>query len=589
MLKRFLPFLDWLPGYRRNQLVGDLSAGLTVGVMLIPQGMAYAMLAGLPPIYGLYASMLPLIVYALLGTSRQLSVGPGAMVALLVASGVGALAEPGSDDFVVLAILLAFMVGGIQLLLGLLRLGFIVNFLSRPVISGFTSAAALIIGLSQLKYLLGIDIPRTQDIVLILERTFEQLPEVHVPTMVLGLLAIAGILLLRRIRRSIPGALVAVAAGIAAAYFLGLGERGMDIVREVPSGLPAPLLPLLDSSDLSANLPAMGRLLPMALTIALVGFMQSYGIAKAIQARHKDYQVHANQELVALGLSNLIGSFFRAFPVSGGLSRSAVNNQAGAKTGMASIVSALFIALTLLFLTPLFYHLPKAILASVIMVAVFGLVDVREARHLWRTDKIDFLMMAATFLATLAFGIELGIAVGVGISLLVVIYRSANPHVAILGRLPGTNYYRNLKRFPEAENRPDILAFRFDAQLYFANAGFFRDFLLEEVQRKGPELKMVVLNAGAINFLDSTAAYLLLDIVRDLQAQGIRFCMTAVKGPVRDILYRSGLIDILGDNSLFMKIEDCIKYWDEQAEVSADKNTLDRQSPAYQTNVNPTP
>lgn len=579
MLKRFVPLLDWLPNYKRGQLPGDLSAGLTVGVMLIPQGMAYAMLAGLPPIYGLYASMIPLVIYAFFGTSRQLSVGPGAMIALLVASGVGTLAEAGTESYITLAILLSLMVGAIQLTLGLLKLGFIVNFLSRPVISGFTSAAAIIIGLSQLKHLFGIDIPRTQDILLIVEACINQLSDIHLPTMVLGAVAIAGILVLRRVNRAIPGPLVAVVFGILAVVALGLAEGGMKIVAEVPSGLPTPAIPEV-STD------AMRDLLPMALTIALVGFMQSIGVAKAIQTRHKDYIVRANQEFIAIGLANIIGSLFKAFPVTGGLSRSAVNNQSGAKTGLASIISAVFIALTLIFLTPLFYYLPKAILAAVIMVAVFGLVDFKEARHLWKADKVDFGMMAATFLATLAFGIELGIATGVGLSLIMVIYRSASPHVAILGRLPGTQYYRNLKRFPHAEDRPDILAFRFDAQLYFANVGFFRDLVAEKVREKGPELRMVILNAGAINFLDSTAVHLLQDIVRDLKNQNIRFCMTAVKGPVRDTLFRSGLIKELGDHSLFMKIEDCIRYWDAQDPAQPGTVEDNRESPAYQTNVN---
>lgn len=580
MLKRFIPILDWLPNYKRSQIGGDLSAGLTVGVMLIPQGMAYAMLAGLPPIYGLYASMVPLVLYAIFGTSRQLSTGPGAMIALLTASGVGALAVAGTDDYVSIAILLALMVGLIQLLLGIFRLGFIVNFLSKPVISGFTSAAAIIIGLSQLKHMLGIDVPRTQNIYTMASSTFGQIVEVHLPTFILGVAAIAAILILRKVNRAIPGALVAVVLGIVAAVALGLADKGMAVLREVPSGLPSPVLPEIDFET-------AGDLLPMAFTIAFVAFLQSFGIAKAIQARHNDYKVNSNQELIALGLANIGGSFFRAFPITGGLSRTAVNDQSGAQTGLASIISAAFIALTLIFLTPLFYHLPKAILAAVILVAVLGLVDIREARHLWKTDKVDFAMMAVTFLATLVFGIELGIAVGVGLSLLMVIYRSASPHVAILGRLPGTQYYRNLKRFPNAEDRADILAIRFDSQLYFANVGYFRDLLTEKVKEKGPALRMVILNAGAINFIDSTAVHLLQDVLRDFKEQNIRFCMTAVKGPVRDVLFRSGLIDELGDHSLFMKIEDCVRYWDEHDPASSVLPS--RHSPAYQTNVNSNP
>lgn len=554
-MKRFFPILQWLPQYKSLDLKGDLSAGLTVGVMLIPQGMAYSMLAGLPPIYGLYASTLPLLLYAIFGTSRQLAVGPVAMVALLIVTGVGHLAEPGSEEFIKLAILLALMVGVMQLMLGVFRLGFLVNFLSHPVISGFTSAAALIIGLSQLKHLLGIDLPRSNFIHEILIDAANNLGSIHVPTLVIGLTGIGVILLIRKLNNSIPGPLVAVILGVLGVYLLNLQDQGVKIVKEVPQGLPGFDLPHVEMGTISS-------LLPIALTIALVGFMESIAVAKAIQAKHKNYQLDANQELIGLGLANIGGSFFRSFPTTGGFSRTAVNDQAGARTGMASIFSAALIALTLLFLTPLFYYLPQAILASVIMVAVFGLIDFNEVRHLWKTDRTDFIMLLITFVATLSLGIEQGIGIGVILSLGMVIYRSAYPHIASLGKVPETNYYRNVERFPKVIQRGDILVMRFDAPLFFANTAYFKDQLNNLIQGKGGKVKLIILNAEAISNLDSSAVHMLNDCINEYHQAGIAFFITGAIGPVRDVLHKSGLIDQIGRDNLFMHVHDAVAHFD---------------------------
>lgn len=553
-LRNYIPILDWLPNYKKGDLRGDLSAGLTVGVMLIPQGMAYSMLAGLPPIYGLYASTVPLILYAIFGTSRQLAVGPVAMVALLISSGVGAIAPIGSDEFIGLAILLALMVGIMQFSLGVFKLGFLVNFLSHPVISGFTSAAALIIGLSQLKHLLGIDIPRSNYIHKVLIEAGQNISSTHLPTLILGVSAIAVILFLKKRFKAIPGPLVVVVLGILAVYFLGLADGGMKIVKTVPSGLPTPTLPTMDWASIS-------DLFPIALTIALVGFMESIAVAKAIQAKHKDYEVTPNQELIGLGLANIGGAFFRAFPTTGGFSRTAVNDQAGARTGLASIISAVLILLTLLFLTPLFYYLPKAILASVIMVAVFGLIDFKEAKHLWHTDRKDFLMLLVTFLATLSLGIEEGIGVGVVLSLAMVVYRVTYPHMAIEGALPATGQYRNVSRFPEAQIDEDILIVRMDAQLFFANTQYFRDQLDHWVSEKGEGLKLIVLNAKAINGLDSSAVHVLHDLTQEYRNQGIQLYVSGLKGPLRDIMFRSGLTEFIGEENFFFDLPDAINHY----------------------------
>ncbi len=558
-VKRYLPILKWLPQYKRKNLAPDLIAGLTVGVMLVPQGMAYAMLAGMPLVNGLYAATIPLLIYALFGTSPKVAIGPVALDSMLVSSGLIALAIPVTDHYIELAVLLALMVGVLQVIMGVLQLGFLVNFLSQPVIRGFTSAAALIISLSQLRHLIGVELPRSQFFFSQLPDVWKGLPDTHLPTLWLGLGGIAIIVAIKKIRRSIPGPLIAVVLATVLVYTLDLEEMGISIVGTVPGG-PPPFSPP------KFSLESFLDLLPTAGTIALVGFMELISIAKSLQARDRDHELDANQELLALGLSNISASFFRAFPVNASFSRSAINADSGSKTPLSSIFTAIFILLTLLFLTPLFYHLPKAILASMIIVSVLGLIEFRAAARLWKMDKLDFFSLLATFAATLSLGIAIGIGVGVGLSLLGVIYRSVKPHIAVMGRLPDTRFYRNVLRFPEAEDRPDILVLRFDAQMYYANIGFFRAKLWEEIHRKGPSLKLVVLNSESIHYLDSMAVTALQEIIAELEAQGIQFYMAAVIGPVRDILTRTGLMEKMGVTMQFMHVYEAVQHWDGEKE-----------------------
>ncbi|MFZ2897495.1 MAG: solute carrier family 26 protein [Saprospiraceae bacterium] len=553
--KKYIPIAAWLPHYSKDQWKGDLSAGLTVGVMLIPQGMAYAMIAGLPPIYGLYASTIPILLYAIFGTSRQLAVGPVAMVSLLTAAGIGAMAEGGTETYIQLAITVAFLVGAVQFLLGLFRMGFMVNFLSHPVVSGFTSAAALIIGISQLKHLMGVKLPESHHVHEILIAAVQQTGNTNLIALAIGLAGIGIILGIRRISKAIPGQLVAVIFGILAVWIFGLGEQ-VKIVGEVPSGLPSFSLPTFSVETWQA-------LLPTVLTIALVSFMESIAVAKAIQAKHKNYKIDANQELIGLGLANLGGSFFQSFPTTGGFSRTAVNDQAGAKTGMASIISVGLIVLTLLFLTPLFYYLPNAILSSVIMVAVFGLIDFKEPVHLWHSNRTDFAMLIVTFIATLSLGIEQGIAVGVVLSLVMLIYRTTRPHVAVLGRIPGTDIYRNIERFEKAEQRVDVLALRFDAQLYFANINYFRDTIDEWAAKKNGNLRLVVINGESINYADSSAVHALHDIVEEYRKLGADWYFAGVKGPVRDAFAKGGLMQYIGEDNFFLTVQEAIDHYDE--------------------------
>ncbi len=561
-MKKYIPILNWLPQYKRSQFPDDLSAGITVGIMLIPQGMAYAMLAGLPPIYGLYASTVPLLIYALLGTSRQLAVGPVAMVSLLVASGVGAVALMGSQTFIGLAILLALLVGAIQLLLGVFRLGFLVNFLSHPVISGFTSAAALIIGFSQLKHLLGLDIPRGK-VHETIGQVMQQLGAINIPTVLIGIGSIILIIWLRKLNGKIPSPLIVVVLGSCTVYFMNLKEFGVGIIGDVPKGLPSFGIPNFDASSILS-------LLPIAITISLVSFMESYAVAKAIQSKHKNYDIDPNQELIGLGVANIVGSFFSAFPVTGGFSRTAVNDQSGAKSGIAAMISAAIVILTLMFLTPYFYYLPKAVLAGVIMVAVFGLIDFKEAKYLWGKDKLDFATFMLTALATLFIGIEPGIAIGVACSLLLVLYRVTYPHIAEVAQIPHSQTFRNVSRFENLRSFETSLIIRYDGPLFFGNCQAFQKSIVDKIVGK-EGLEKVIIEASGIHHIDSSSVHMLTELLVELKERNIQLQFADVKGPVRDILRVHGIDQLLGETNFHLSVIDAIRS-DKNEKVSDSKN-----------------
>ncbi|MEM7657593.1 MAG: solute carrier family 26 protein [Bacteroidota bacterium] len=551
----WIPALSWLPRYQRAQLLPDLTAGVTVGVMLIPQGMAYALIAGLPAIYGLYAATIPLLIYAVLGTSRQLAVGPAALVALLTASGVGTLAEAGTETYIAVAIGLAFLVGLIQLLMGLLRLGFIANFLSAPVLTGFTSAAALIIGLSQLKHLLGIDLPRSQYVHEILISAAKGIQGIHWLSLAIGIGGMLVIKGVKRIHRLIPGALIAVILGIVLVWLFGWENAGVQTVGTVPEGLPAWKVPDW------GNLPWQ-EMVPIALAIGLISFIESIAIAKAMHQKHRNYELRPNQELIAMGLSKIGGAFFQAFPTTGGLSRTAVNDQSGAKSGLASLISAGVVIITLLFLTPWFSSLPKPILASIIMLAVWGLLDLQKIRSFWRIDRMDFWLAVVSFLGTLAFGIQLGIGLGVLLSLAMVIFRSSRPHFAVLGKVPNSHHYRNIERFSQLEDRADLLIFRFDGPLYFANVAFFKENLELGAEQKGASLQAIILNAESINRLDSSGLQTLEEVSVLYGKRGIRIFFAGFIGPVRDVMTQSRLFAQMSSGIYFMGIQEAVDFWD---------------------------
>ena len=553
-IKELIPILEWLPNYNSSRLKGDFIAGVTVSIILIPQGIAYALIAGLPPIYGLYCALVPQLVYAIFGSSRQVAIGPVAMDSLIVATGVSTLALAGSDSYIAIAILLAFMVGSIQFLLGVFRLGFIVNFLSKPVISGFTSAVALTIGINQFRNLFGVDFIQSDQIQYVLEDIWFNIIDFNSHTTVIGLISVGVIILLRRINKKIPNALLVVVVGILTIRYFGDEFSDVAIVKDIPSGLPSFSFPEMDISQ-------MRELLPIALTLVMVGYLETISIGKSLEAKQDEYKLRPNQELIALGLSNMLGSWFKAYPSTSSFSRSAINQESGATTGMASLVSVVMVLLTLLFLTPLFYHLPKTVLAAIIIVAVFGLVNIKEAIFLWKANNLDFWLLVITFFSTLLFGIEYGIMIGVGLSLIILIFRTSRPYVAELGKVPDSDFYRNKERFNEVILDDEVLVFRFDAQLFYANASYFIETLELMVEEKGSHLKLIVLDAESINRVDSTGVEMLKERIRFYHKKNILFYFACVKGPVRDHLFRGKILDIITLDHFYMRVNGAVNYY----------------------------
>lgn len=563
-IKKLIPILEWLPNYNTSLFKGDLFAGITVGIVLIPQGIAYALIAGLPPIYGLYCALVPQVMYAIFGSSRQVAIGPVAMDSLIVATGVSTLALVGSENYISIAILLALMVGTIQLIMGVFNLGFIVNFLSKPVITGFTSAVALIIGFNQFRNLLGLDFVQSDQIQIILQGIWLELGNFNYHTATIGLISMIIIIISRRINKKIPNALMVVILGVLLMKYFGNIFINVSIVKDIPSGLPKFGIPEFDF-DLIRNL------LPIALTLVMVGYLETISIGKSLEAKQDEYRIRPNQELIALGISNMVGSLFKAYPSASSFSRSAINYESGAKTGMAALISVVMVLITLLFLMPLFYYLPKTVLSAIIIVAVFGLVNFKEAGFLWKANQLDFCLMLSTFIATLFLGIEFGIITGVGLSLIVLIFRTSRPYVVELGKVPNSNFYKNKERFEEVVLDEDVLVFRFDAQLFYANASYFRDRLEQMMDNKGSALKLIVLDAESINRVDSTGVEMLKERILFCQKKGIIFYLAGVKGPVRDDLFKSGILEIISLDHFFMRANQAVRFYKTGDKVKQEK------------------
>jgi len=559
-LARDLPMLAWARHYDRAAATKDSLAALIVTLMLIPQSLAYAMLAGLPPVTGLYASMLPLIAYTLFGTSRTLAVGPVAVVSLMTAAALGPLFAPGSAEYAAAAMLLALLSGAVLLLMAVLRLGFLANFLSHPVISGFISASGILIALGQLKHILGISIDG-ENAVQLLAALLTALPGAHLPTLAIGGSSLLFLYLVRsrlsvwlqHLGMSAPiagtltkiGPVAALLLAIAAVSAFGLADVGVRVVGEVPRGLPSLSLPMLE--------PALVlQLLPAAVLISLVGFVESVSVAQTLAAKRRE-RIEPNQELVALGGANVAAALSGGFPVTGGFARSVVNFDAGAQTPLAGALTALGIGITVLLFTPLFHNLPHAVLAATIIVAVLSLVDLSALRRTWRYSRQDAAAMAATMLGVLLIGVESGILLGVGLSLLLFLWRTSQPHIAVVGQLPGSEHFRNVERFAVVQS-PRVLSVRVDESLYFPNARFLEDRIAELIGRH-PQAEHLVLMCPGVNLIDASALESLEAITARLHAAGIQLHLSEVKGPVMDRLRHSDFLSHFGGQVFISQYE----------------------------------
>jgi SulP family sulfate permease len=549
-MNRYFPILTWAPGYDRRTLAADLIAAVIVTVMLIPQSLAYALLAGLPAEVGLYASIAPLLIYAVFGTSRTLAVGPVAVASLMTAVAVGEVAARGTPEYLGAAILLAVMSGLMLLAMGVLRLGFLANFLSHPVIAGFITAAGLLIAASQVKHILGVR-AEGETLVDLIPSLAGHLPDTNPVTLVIGAVATAFLFWARKglkaalLRAGLregwaaplarTGPVLAIVGTSLAAWGFDLGAQGVALVGDIPRGLPVPTLPPLD--------PALWQALAVpALLISIVGYVETVSVAQTLAARRRQ-RIDPDQELVALGASNLGAGLSGGFPVTGGFARSVVNFDAGAQTPAAGAFTAVGMALAVMFLTPALYFLPTATLAATIIVAVLGLVDLRALPRTWAYSRPDAAAMAATIALTLAVGVEAGIVAGVALSLALHLWRTSRPHVAVVGQVQGTEHFRNVERH-EVVTAPHVLTIRVDESLYFPNARFLED-LIAARTAADPAVTDVILMATAVNEIDASALESLEAINARLRDAGMRLHLSEVKGPVMDRLKRSHLLDDL--------------------------------------------
>jgi len=532
----------------------DVSAGITTAVMIVPQGMAYALLAGLPPIVGLYASAFPLFVYALLGTSRQLAIGPVALASLLVATGISEITAGQAvtqAEYLALTILITLTAGCFQVALGLLRLGALVNLLSHPVVSGFTAAAALIIGSSQLQHLFGFKMPPGSSAIETIYHVITGLGSTHVPTLIVGCLALLLIVGLGRWKPKLPAALIAVSIGIGVSYLMDLRTMGVSVLGDVPSGLPGFALPE------NITIENVKMVAPIGLTIALIAFMESISAAK-VYARANKYDISPTRELFAQGFANICSSLFGSYVVGGALSRTAVNASAGARSKLAGVVTALFVCLVLAVLTAPFAYLPKPILAAIILVAVAGLIDIAEVKHLWAMKRDDLVILVITFGATLFGSVEIGLLVGVGVSLLWLVMTTTRPNIAILGQLPESRSYRCIAHFERAVTFDRVIIMRMDAQFFFGNVTYLKDTIYRHIDENEGTVALV-LDASSMNALDSTAVDTYEEIVLHLRTKGVETVISHVKGSVLEVMHKSGLTKTLGDGHIFYEVHDAVK------------------------------
>ena len=562
-LAKYLPILDWGRRYKGETFVNDGIAAVIVTIMLIPQSLAYALLAGLPPQVGLYASILPLVAYAIFGTSRAMAVGPVAVISLMTAVAAGKIATQGSPEYIAVALLLALISGIMLLAMGLFRLGFIANLLSHPVISGFITASGILIAVSQLKHILGIQ-ASGHNLIEMVQALLSNLSQTNIPTVIIGVISTAFLFWVRGNLKPLLmklgvserlstigtkiGPVIAVVVAIVAVATLGLANQGVKIVGDIPKGLPALSVPEFDLS-------IWRSLLASSLIIAVIGFVESISVAQTLAAKRRQ-RIDPDQELIGLGAANIAGAFSGGYPVTGGFARSAVNFDAGAETPAAGAMTAIGIALATLFLTPLLYFLPIATLAATIIVAVLSLVNVADIREAWTYSKADFAAMMATIILTLTVGVEAGVLSGVVLSIALFLFRSSRPHYAVVGQVRDSEHFRNIARHDVITN-PRVLTLRIDESLYFANARYMEDAVYDFIFDK-PQIEHVILMCSAVNDIDLSALESLEAINDRLKTANIKFHLSEVKGPVMDRLGRSHLLHEL-TGSVHLSQLDAIK------------------------------
>lgn len=610
LIEFLLPSWRWLKAYDwKESIVSDVVAGLTVGVMVVPQSMSYAKLAGLPVEYGLYSALVPVYAYAFFGSSRQLAVGPVALVSLLLQTGLSLALEndnhfpedPGYQErYNRLAIQTSFLVGVCYIVMGLLRLGFVTIFLSHAVISGFTTGAAVIIGMSQVKYILGYEIESSKSFHKLLQELFENINKFNYKTFLMGAFSILALVLMKHVGKQFPklkgvramGPLSVTAVTIIITLAFGLDKKGIPVVGTIPKGLPK-----FTAGDWTP-VDQVGNLFLVVLSIVVVGFMESIAIAKQLASKHK-YEIDSSQELIGLGMANFLGGMFQAYPVTGSFSRSAVNNEGGAKSGVSGMVTATLVGFVLLLLTVVFEKLPLSVLAAIVISGVLGLLDYEEAMFLWKVHKFDFAVWLTACIGTMFLGVEIGLAIAVGVSLLIVVYESAYPHTTILGRLPGTTNYRSAKQYSNVEVYDGIVMIRIDAPLYFANAQNVRDKIRkyrliaeERAAANDSSVRFFILDLSPVSHVDTSALHILADMNANYNSRGQIICICNPGIVVMDRLIHSGLVERIGRQNFFPSVHDalndCLRKMDKEATLVHDsfhglsEDGVDMEAPAKQ-------
>ena len=571
-LEKYFPALSWLKGYSRADLQTDTVASFIATILLIPQSMGYALLAGLPAVTGLYAGIIPSILYAFFGTSRTLAVGPVAVTSMMTATILMPFALPGSEQYAAIAMMLAFLSGVFLILMSLLKMGFLSNLLSHPVISGFISASAILIAVGQFKHLIGVQ-AHGNNLIELTQSMMRHIQDINLPTVLLSTISILSLILLKRYLTPIlsklglsehyaqmlgkAGPVIVVVATTSSVAVFSLDTLGIKIVGDISTSLPS--IPFQQFT-----IDAMIDLLPGAFLISIVGFVGSVSVAQSFAAKRKQ-DINPNQELVGLGLANLGAAFSASFPVTGGFSRSVVNVSAGAKTPMTGILTGLLMLVTLLFFTPLFYYLPTAVLACSIIISILQLIEFNNLLRLYRFSKQEALGLLATFFVVLFVGMETGIIVGVSLSLLFFLWHTSHPHIAVVGRLPGTEHFRNVKRF-DVETDPEVITIRIDENLFFANARVLEDYVLTLVSQH-KDMKHLILMCNAVNMIDASALDSLETIDDRLKSAGVMLHFSEIKGPVMDKLKESSLVSNLSGQIFLTQHQAMKTLTKQQAEI----------------------